>query len=138
MEINGSKVVDATKKIVLKITERDVKKGNTKDPGACAAALACMRELPNCTEARVHLGRTYVKTGRNWTRFQTPHSLRSEIVAFDRGGEFAPGEYTLSPLQPTKKASGKRQGTSTPKKKPSKPRAKYHTISGVRAHGANK
>lgn len=140
MEINGAKVVDATKKVVIKITNQDCKKGNTKDPGACAAALACLRELPNCTEARVHLGRTYVKQGRSWVRYHTPQALRSEIVAFDRGGKFAPGEYTLTPMQPAKR-TGKQQGTntrlSTPKKF-QKPRAKYHVISGVRQHGANK
>jgi hypothetical protein len=136
MRINGEKVVDATKPLKLTITDRDVSLGNTKDPGACAAARACMRET-HATAARVHVGRTYLKIGEKWVRFNTGAALRSEIVAFDRGGKFEPGEYKLSPPQPSHRASGKRQGT-TPTRRTGKKRAKPHIMTGVRERSANR
>src|SRR4051812_25480409 len=97
MEIKGVRVKDATRPITIEIKDRDVKNGNTKNPAACAAALACKRTF-NGAETRVHIGRTYVKLGKEWVRFRTPLSLRTEIITFDRGGTFAPGKYTLQPM----------------------------------------
>ena len=94
MKISGLRVVDAKRDQTIRITNRDVKKGGVKDPATCAAALACRRDLQSA-EAQVHIGRTYVKQGRKWVRYVTPASLKYEIVAFDRGGKFEPGEYVL-------------------------------------------
>ncbi len=136
MKIAGKPVIDAKRPARIRINTRDVKRGAVKDPGSCAAALACMREF-HCTDARVHLGRTYVKMGDHWRRYQTPQSLRAEIVAFDRGGKFAPGEYTLA--KPSKKTSGRRQGSDKDTRKGKyKWRAPYHVTIGVRQHGANR
>lgn len=141
MKINGLKVVDAKRKVKIHITPVDVAKGKTKNPSSCAAARACVREQL-CSDARVHIGRTYLKSGEgHWVRFKTPQSLRSEIVAFDRGARFAPGEYTLSPLAPAERSKrGKATGTNTSKttRGPKKARAKYHTVQGVRRFGANR
>ena len=138
MRIAGLPVVDAPKKRTITITESDVQKGNTKDPAKCAAAQALLREK-DCTEARVHIGRTYLKIGKKWVRFHTPESLRGEIISFDRGATFQPGEYTLTPMQPAKRA-GRTQGSakSAPRTPPKKIRAKPHVVHGVRSHGANR
>lgn len=148
MEIDGKKVVDATKKLTIRITESDVTRGNTKDPGHCAAARALLRSVPECTRARVHVGRTYLlqktPSGREqWVKYQTPKALRTEIVAFDRGGTFEPGEYTLVPIPPSAREAFKAKratGTQTGKtrKGPKIARVKSHYVSGVRAHGANR
>jgi hypothetical protein len=143
MEINGAKVVDATKPLTIEILPKDIQKGNNKDPGACAAAQACLRQL-HATAARVHIGRTYLMIDKKWLRFNTPRSLRSEIIAFDRGGAFAPGEYTLKPLQPSERAKrGKRAGSADKtdrngrRNTKKRPRAK-HVVTGIREHGANR
>lgn len=139
MEIAGKKVVDATKPLKIVITKRDVQNGDTKDPGACAAARAIMRQ-ERCTKARVHLGRTYLMKEDKWVRYQTPKAIRTEIVAFDRGATFAPGEYTLTPVAPSaREAFRKKQGTGTDTGrsrhgKVKIARKKYHAVSGVR-HG---
>ncbi len=147
MKINDLPVIDASKKITITITPKDVLKGNTKDPGACAAAQACIREVPKCTAARVHLGRTYLQLDKKWVRFQTPEALRSEIISFDRGHEFQPGEYVLRAMAPSERQNrGKRNGSSKPGARdkgsktriPKKPRAKPHVVYGVRASGANR
>lgn len=141
MEIAGLKVIDGKKPVEITITEADVAKGKTKDPAACAAARACLRS-DACTEARVHLGRTYLKvkavTGRqHWVRYQTPDAIRSEIIAFDRGATFTPGTYTLKPMSPANRL-GTPQGSDTSKTRPKHKhvaRIKHHVVSGVRHHG---
>lgn len=147
MEIAGLPVKDLMKKIKIVITKDDCKKGATKDPGACAAALACMRQVGGCTAARIHISRTYLKVGDKWVRCQTPAALRSEIIAFDRGGTFEPGEYELRPLTPSDRARiGRRQGSDakgardkgSKDRTPSRSRMKPHMVTGVRQHGANR
>ncbi len=99
MKIDGKRIFDADRPQTIVITKDDVKKGNTKDPGGCAAALACCRDL-RATEARIHVTKAYVKIRNRWYRFRTPTALSREIVAFDRGGKFEPGEYELKPIKP--------------------------------------
>lgn len=138
MKINGLPVVDAKGPVTIKITNTDVKNGNNKDPASCAAARALCRKQ-GIAEARVHIGRTYVRIGRKWIRYYTTPALRSEIVSFDRGGSFEPGIYKLRPLAPSDRASGKRQGSAkaVPSKNPKKRQA-YHWVRGVRQWGANR
>lgn len=140
MKINGLPVVDATKPLNLVITKRDVSLGATKDPGACAAARSLCR-LPEIDEARVHLGRTYIKSGKKWIRYETPKAVRTEIVAFDRGGSFEPGEYIFGAIRPSHR-NGRQQGSTKSQTKPAgakkKRRAKPHVVSGVRHNGANR
>lgn len=148
MEINGMRVVDATRSVTLHISQDDTKKGNTKDPGACAAARSCLREVKDCEAARIHLGRAYLKVGKKWLRFKTSEALRSEIVAFDRGGTFEPGEYILRPMPPsgglTKKAAGGYGDNPNRPNRLKKPRklrvmrAKPHQTTNVRSRGANR
>ena len=136
--IDGLPVKNLTKKIKLVITKADCIKGKSKAPNACAAAVACTRQLPGCIEARVHVGRVYIKVreGRKefWLRGKTPGGLRTEIATFDRGGRFEPGTYDINPLCPTDRANGRRQG-HTPKVARSNgdnPRPKPKLLKGVR------
>lgn len=94
------KLIDAKKPVVIHITATDVRLGSLKQATACAAAKAICRQL-TCDAARVHISRTYIKKEGKWVRYQTPVSLRNEIIAFDRGGVFEPGDYVLSPVQPS-------------------------------------
>ena len=141
MKIAGIPVVDASKRVTIRITPKDVRDGKTKDPGSCAAARACMRDT-KASLARVHLGRTYLKIDKKWIRFQTPDALRSEIISFDRGHDFQAGEYVLRPMSPSNRMTGKAKGSATSKTKPAnakkKARIKHHVVHGVRAHGANR
>lgn len=132
MKINGKAIHDATRPQTIIITKDDVKKGATKDPGGCAAALACCRDL-RASEARIHLTKTYVKIRNRWHRFRTPQSLQKEIVAFDRGGSFEPGEYVLQPILKSEMARrGRAHSLDAPKRgRPGKHRIR-HVTTGVR------
>jgi hypothetical protein len=109
MEIAGKKVVDAKRPAKIVITERDAKVGDNKNPSSCAAALAAKRDIPECLSARVHIGRVYIEQKDKWVRFMTPDSLRSEIIAFDRGGSFQPGEYELKAPAPSETEAGRKR-----------------------------
>lgn len=136
MKIQGINVVDANEELELTITERDCQLGKTKSSRECAAARALRREC-KAEKAFVHFSRAYVLKEGKWLRFNVPPALRSEVVAFDRGGEFAPGDYVLKKVQPTvrldapiKRKAGPRNG-----KKPqngNRPKRPYHQVIGVR------
>jgi hypothetical protein len=130
--IDGLPVEDARHPIVLHISKEDCKHGDNKNPAGCVAALALRRQL-RAKEVRVHVGRVYVRTTPDkWVRYQVPTSMRTEIVVFDRGGSFAPGEYKLSPPRPSKRL-GKRYGGSKPYKKGAgKKRRTPHVLADVR------
>lgn len=97
----GSKPVEEAKSpLHISITAEDVKKGSRKAPDACAAALAC-KKLPGVVNARVHSSRVYIETPKKWVVYHTPVNLTKEIVAFDRGGKFYPGEFNLAAPPPS-------------------------------------
>ena len=92
--LEGKPIEDANKDYTLNISKDDIRKGLKKTPSGCAAAIA-LTQTAGYKEARVHMGRTYVFTGKKWLRFMTPAALNREIVSFDRGGTFEPGDYTF-------------------------------------------
>lgn len=134
MKINGLPVTDASKPLTIKITAGDCKKGDSKEPQSCAAAQAALRQT-SASEARVHISRTYLKFGKKWVRYQTPAALRQEIVSFDKGTGFSPGEYVLRAIPPSEIALRGGRAGSTPKLKRGRPghhRAKSHMLKDVR------
>lgn len=94
--IDGLPIIDATESLDLCVNKEDISRSRSKNPAECAAAKAISRQLH--TEVRVHVSRTYVKKGKHWERYNTPQSVAREIISFDRGASFTPGDYTLSPV----------------------------------------
>lgn len=143
MEINGKPVLNGKKRWMLSIDQVDIKGGRNKDPGGCAAARAILREHKEIKSVRVHIGRIFVEHEKHWERFQTPESLRSEVVAFDRGGSFMPGTHTIRPLSPSGLRSlegAYQENRKEPRKSGKKKiaRARQYNIHGVRARGATR
>jgi hypothetical protein len=135
MKIDGIEVKDSEEELTVKILPRDVKAGAAKNATACAAAKALCRER-KCQAAKVHVSRVYLKEGDAWTRYKTPPSLRNEIIAFDRGGAFEPGEYTLLPVSAGDRAGmrAKRAYSHSPDKtkRPAGKGRKNHVTTGIR------
>lgn len=144
MKINGKKVVDATKPATINITKHDTTAGDNKNPSSCAAARAAVRDV-DCVSARVHIGRVYIEEEKRWVRYKTPDALRTEIIAFDKGGSFQPGEYVLNPPAPSDRLRNNGNNHAT-KKRPSKVKSprkliakiKRHEVTGIRPKGANR
>lgn len=140
MKINGVKVKDASEPLTFTVMKADVTRGAAKKSSSCAAARALCRE-GHCEEARVHVSRAYIKKEGGWLRFGVAPTMRNEIIAFDRGGEFAPGTYTLAPVQPTVRLDApSRKARGIPQRKTGKfpqrgrrTKRTYHVVSGVRA-----
>jgi hypothetical protein len=121
----------------LTITREDVRSGAKKNANSCAAANALCRQH-HCEAAKVHMARAYIKKGKTWVRYAVPPALRSEVLAFDRGGAFAPGEYTLVPVTATcrlgaQKARGANYTVRKSHKNKNIRKRPYHVASGVRA-----
>ncbi len=107
------KVRDAKQPLIIEVTKADAASRAAKSHVACALAVACKRRFH--MEGVVISRSTAYLVKRNLAlRFLLPNTLRSEIVAFDRGAQFSPGIYHLSAV-PESRRLGRRQGTDTTK-----------------------
>jgi len=131
--IDGQPVANSATSIRLTITERDIKDGAPLNPNACAIALAAQRHIEGVTAARAHLGCIYLMIRGKWRRFHTSGALSREIVAFDRGGKFYPGEYDLLPVPAHTLIKRARKPSSTPRRRGPPRRRKPHYTEGVRS-----
>jgi hypothetical protein len=123
--IDGLDVHNASTAIRLNVTAADIKKGAPKNPNACAIALAAVRQIKGATAAKVHLSCVYVMIRGEWRRYRTPEYATREIVAFDRGGTFIPGEYDLLPISTAslvRRVDRIRGKAASPKRTKSRPR----------------
>lgn len=127
----GSQVVDAGAPVDVTVTPHDIASSRSKAPNNCAVAKACKR-LQEVEDVRVHLTRTFLKVGNRWYRFRTPTAIRQEIIAFDRGGSFEPGTYTLLPVPTTDRLGNSRNKSPGPKLTKGKKRHVVHAVANVR------
>jgi|TARA_R110000822_G_scaffold152687_4_gene292058 hypothetical protein len=106
--INGRQCIDATKSMTLNITNNDCTLASRKDHANCVISRACMKSTGS--DALVYVSRVYIKQTYQdvWVRYIVTNTLRTQVVAFDQGGDFAEGTYTLHAPN-----SCKRLGVST-------------------------
>lgn len=125
-KIAGYPIVDADEPLILEIKPMDVVRGQPQEADGCAIVRAARRTF-DIVEARVHLSRTYLRTSNGeWLRYITPQAVRTEIISYDRGGSFEPGEYRFPVASPGQRLGvGKPTG---PKNGRSKKRTKPHII----------
>jgi hypothetical protein len=88
-------VVDATEPIVIEVTKRDETASKRRDHEVCALAVACKRS-EKLDGVIVSVGRAYLVKGTRATRYTMSQHAQREIIAFDRGGGFSAGAYTLN------------------------------------------
>jgi hypothetical protein len=130
-----TEIENATKTLVIDVPSQLPKKGRRKNAYHCAFAEACTL-IPTVEEAIIHLSTAYIrfKGHKKFSRYRVSQRLRDQIVIFDRYGDFEPGEYTLSLIQPSHRASGRRQGTEGNNREPLDPiKRKRVLVKGVRA-----
>ena len=99
--LEGLPVIDAKEPLTITVLDKDIKTARKSDPSNCAAANAGKRELHK--DVRVFLTRTYIKEKKHWVRYITSEAASREIIAFDRGSAFCPGEYKLNPVPESQK-----------------------------------
>ena len=136
-EMDGLPVIDAKKSLRLEVMRDDIRTASKKAPNCCAVAKACTRAM-GVKAVKVHISRLYLNTdNKAWTRYIVSGAMRSEIIAFDRGGKFMPGTYTIS-APPKCKRLGvqykKRDRSNKPEvKRPAKKLRTYNHVTNVRA-----
>lgn len=130
-----TKIADAKKSLKIEVTQRDTTSSKIMKHEECAMAQACKRKF-KLDGAIISMGRAYLIKGDRATRFNTSNAVSREITAFDRGAEFAPGEYHLDAI-PKSDRMGKRAKRSSGDKNPNyssgNKRAKRHVTQNVRA-----
>jgi hypothetical protein len=87
-------VVDATRDTTIKVTVKDEKASHKLSHKACAMAVACKRTM-NLDGVIISIRTAYLIKDKKATRYTLPDSVTREIVSFDRGGGFMPGEYEM-------------------------------------------
>jgi len=119
--INGRQCIDATQSITLNITENDCTLASRKDHANCVISRACMKQTGS--DALVYVSRVYIKQTYQdvWVRYIVTNTLRTQVVSFDQGGDFAEGQYTLHAPKTGKRlgefpGSNERSGKRTPRK----------------------
>lgn len=125
---NVEHCVDATKPVEVSVNRRDCKEAKRLNPSECALAKAARREL-HADGVIIGMSTSYIIRGKQAIRFDTPGSVKREIVSFDRHQDFAPGDYYLTPKSPTGRL-GQYNKTRTNKNKEIK--RKYHHSARVR------
>lgn len=137
-EAHGLTRVDSRKPLKITVLPKDLKKSIKKDPQNCGFAQACKRENPKAEAVFFFKSSAWVHEGKILKRYVMPGSMQKEIVAFDRGAKFDPGEYQLSAPSPsnTLEANRKRNlakaDNPRPKTASSKPPRVAHKTGGVR------
>lgn len=104
---NEEVIIDAVTPFPFRIDDEDINKGNRKDFNNCAAVLACER-VDGVEAAKIGKSISKLRIKGQWYRYKTPRNLLQEIIAYDRGGQFAPGMYELKVIKPSDQLSNKR------------------------------
>lgn len=118
---------DAYSPIKIRVLARDSAAAKQKAPDACAFAKAACREL-DADGAYIGITESCVIVDDMVIRFQTPESVRREIVSFDRHRDFRAGDYQLSAVCPRRRLGARKFAKRGPKKKPA---AKARQMPGV-------
>lgn len=88
-------VEDATDAIEIEVTKADAASKAVRNHQACAMAVACKRKF-HLQDIIISRSVAYLIRRNVATRYILPEHVSREVVAFDRGGSFAPGTYTLN------------------------------------------
>src|SRR5262245_23232652 len=123
-------VKDATRDINIDVTAADARSKGLKNHQACALALACRRKF-HLDGAVVARSTVYLVKDNIATRYKLPSAAQKEVVAFDRGAPFMPGEYKLKRIAPSQALGQLKGGHSRKTAKRVEP---YHITEGIRAH----
>lgn len=95
-----TKVVDAAANTTIEVTKANTESKAVKNHQECALAVACKQKM-KLDDVIISRSMAYLIRGKTAVRYKLPENVSREIVAFDRGGKFAAGEYDLKKPQPT-------------------------------------
>jgi len=120
----GLPMKNATQPVIVVVTQHDVvysRKANSKD---CALACAS-RRIPGVKRGFFFRTTAWLERDDGFFRYALPQSVQSEIVAFDRSKQFAPGAYRLAPSTKTQSGPSGRSGNTLKRSGRKKPTLKH-------------
>lgn len=91
---NVEEVKDATRGITIEVTKGDINSSQVKSHRTCAIAVACKRKF-HLDGVVISRSIAYLVKDKRAVRYMVTSSAAREIIAFDRGGTFEPGEYSF-------------------------------------------
>lgn len=100
------KVVNAKTDLNINLRPSDANTAKAQKHDGCAMAVACKRQC-KVDGAIVSTTAAYLVAGNKATRYFVPASVAREILAFDRGAGFTPGQYELQKPYPKRLQSGR-------------------------------
>jgi hypothetical protein len=125
-------VEDARREITIEVTKRDASTAQARDHAQCAMAVACKRAM-DLDGVIIAIKTAYLVKGTKALRYMVPESVQREIVSFDRGAAFAPGEYRLRPPEPSIRIGAPHANGRSDKRTGEQAAARRHFTEGVRA-----
>ena len=128
---NITEVEDSDKPINVEVTARDVNASERKAHAGCALAVACKRSK-GLDGVLISTSTAYLVKGHKAVRYRVPPSVAREIVSFDRGSGFEPGEYRLDIVPPTSRF-GETRSTGKSNGGHRKPQARHLISHNVRS-----
>jgi hypothetical protein len=126
---NVTTVTDAKEDVIVTVLPKDVSWAAHKNHSHCALARACTRS--GCDAAIISRSTAILINRGRAARYMLSSAAAREIVAFDRGAGFSPGEYLLK-APPKTQRLGKRAG-SPPRGKITGERRRYVLTEGLRS-----
>lgn len=90
-------VRDADDDLMVEVTSKDEKASKRKDHNECAMATAIKRQ-ERATSVIISSRTAYVIKGTEAVRYKVPEAVGKEVVSFDRGSSFEPGDYKLKAM----------------------------------------
>lgn len=124
-------VEDAVRPIKIAVSTGDTRSRAVKDHNACAMAVACKRSL-SLDGVIISRSTAYLVKGRRATRYKLPSSVSREVVSFDRGAGFAPGDYVLSAVPVNQRLGMRTGGDKDEETGNGRPKQFRHLTTGVR------
>lgn len=128
---NVTSVRDADDSIDVTVTANDDKVSRKKEHDGCAMAVACKREL-KLDGVIVARKSAYTIKNNVATRYELPESVSREVVSFDRGAGFAPGDYSMRPPSESRRL-GRQTGGGGSRTGTGKPIKRKHSTANIRA-----
>jgi hypothetical protein len=130
---NVTHVEDASESIDVTVTVADDKASKRMEHDTCAMAVACKREQ-KVDGVIISRKTAYLIKGKTATRYELPESVSREVVSFDRGAGFAPGDYSMRPPSGSRKLGALSGGVGGDRHRGTgKPVRRVHKTDGIRA-----
>jgi hypothetical protein len=93
---NVREIIDARSQEIVEVTLRDIAIATALSINKCALAVACTRQLKS-DGAIILINTGFLIYGAQAIRYRLAGTIGRETTCFDRGGDFDPGKYLLSP-----------------------------------------